>query len=77
MIYKKNKILLYFKYSIIQMKMMNIAMIILAIIGINYIVTAVMNFLGIGIQIYGSYLFWLIAILLFWGILPAQENYFT
>jgi len=59
------------------MDMMNIALILLAIIGINFIVSAVMNFLGVGIQTYGSYLFWLIAVILFWGILPAQPNYFT
>jgi len=58
------------------MNMMNIALILIAIIVINYIVTMVMNFLGVELQFYGSYLLWLFAIILFWGFLPSSENYF-
>ena len=39
-------------------------------------VTLVMNFLGIELQFYGSYLLWVCAILLFWGFLPGPVNYF-
>jgi len=56
---------------------MNIAVIIIAIIAINYIVTMVMNFLGVGVEVYGSYLLWIFALILFWGILPGQDNYFN
>lgn len=59
------------------MNMMNIAGIIIAIIAINYIVSLVMNFLGVEIQFYGSYLLWIFAILIFWAILPGPVNYFT
>ena len=55
---------------------MNIAVIFIAIIAINYIVTMVMNFLGIGIEVYSSYLLWIFAIILFWGFLPGSVNYF-
>jgi len=58
------------------MKMLNIALIFIAIIAINQIVTMVMNFLGIEIQFYGNYLLWLFAIILFWGFLPGPVNYF-
>jgi len=59
-----------------MMSMMNIACIIIAIIAINYITTLVMTFMGIEIQFYGSYLLWIVAILLFWGFLPGPVNYF-
>ena len=55
---------------------MKIAGILIAILAINYIVTLVMNFLGIELQFYGSYLLWVCAILLFWGFLPGPVNYF-
>jgi hypothetical protein len=58
------------------MTMMNIATIIIAILAINYIVSMTMNFLGIGIQVYGSYMLWIFAIILFWGFLPQPTNYF-
>ena len=58
------------------MNMMTIAGIFIAILAINYIVTLVMNFLGIQLQFYGSYLLWIFAILLFWGFLPEPVNYF-
>ena len=59
------------------MNMMNIAVILISIIAINYIVTMVMNFLGIGIEVYASYLLWIFAIILFWGFLPGKVNYFN
>lgn len=58
------------------MNLMKIAGILIAIVAINYIVTLVMNFLGIELQFYGSYLLWVCAILLFWGFLPGPVNYF-
>ena len=58
------------------MTMINIATIIIAILAINYIVSMTMNFLGIGIQVYGSYMLWIFAIILFWGFLPQPTNYF-
>lgn len=60
-----------------NMNMMNIAVIFIAIIVINYIVTMIMNFLGIGIEVYSSYLLWIFAIILFWGFLPGSVNYFN
>lgn len=59
-----------------MMSITNIACIIIAIIAINYITTLVMTFMGIEIQFYGSYLLWIVAILLFWGFLPGPVNYF-
>lgn len=58
------------------MNMMNIAGILIAIIAINYIVSLVMNFLGVELQFYGSYLLWIFAILIFWAVLPGPVNYF-
>ena len=48
-----------------NMSMMNIALIFISIIAVNQIVTMVMNFLGVEIQFYGSYLLWFFAIILF------------
>ena len=59
------------------MKLMNILYLILAIIGINYIVSSIMNLLGVQIQYYINYLLWFFAVLLFVFILPADENYFS
>lgn len=59
------------------MKMATVAVIILSIFAINYVVTMVMNFLGVELQFYGSYLIWLIVLLIFWGVLPEPVNYFS
>jgi len=59
------------------MDMMTIAKIIIALIAINYIVNLVMNFLGVKVEFYGSYLLWIFALLIFWVILPQPVNYFT
>lgn len=58
------------------MKMTTIAYILLSIIVINYLVSLIMQFLGVEVQFYGSYLLWFIALLLFWGFLPETPNYF-
>jgi len=57
--------------------MATVAVIILSIFAINYVVTMVMNFLGVELQFYGSYLIWLIVLLIFWGVLPEPVNYFS
>ena len=60
------------------MSMLHIAGIIIAIIAIVNITSLVMTFLGVGIESYGSYLIWIVAILLFFAILPGEPtNYFT
>jgi len=58
------------------MNLMNTAMILLSIIIINYIVSAVMNFLGVSIVSYTGYLMWFLVLILFWAILPEPKNYF-
>jgi hypothetical protein len=35
-----------------------------------------MVFLGVEVQTYGGYLFWFFALILFWGFLPGQIDYF-
>lgn len=59
------------------MKMKTIAIIILSIFAINYVITMIMNFLGVELQFYGSYMIWFIVLLIFWGILPEPVNYFS
>jgi|TARA_B110000285_G_scaffold113055_1_gene128317 hypothetical protein len=57
--------------------MLHIAGILIAIIAIVNITSMVMTFLGVGIESYASYLIWIIAILLFFAILPSEPtNYF-
>ena len=58
------------------MKMMTIAYIIISIIVVNYLVSLIMNFLGVELQFFGGYLFWFFALVLFWGFLPGPTNYF-
>jgi len=58
------------------MKMMTIAYIIISLIVVNYLVSLIMNFLGVEVQFYGGYLFWFFALVLFWGFLPGPTNYF-
>ena len=59
------------------MKLMNTAMILLSIILINYLVTAIMNFLGLSIVSYMGYLIWFLALILLWAILPEEKKYFS
>tara|TARA_B110000858_G_scaffold152751_1_gene174068 strand:+ start:622 stop:810 length:189 start_codon:yes stop_codon:yes gene_type:complete len=60
------------------MSMMQIAGILIAIIAIVNITSLIMNFLGVSIESYASYLIWIVAMLLFYGILPHEPvNYFT
>ena len=51
--------------------------ILLAIILVNKIVTSIMDFLGIQIEMFYGYLLWFIAILLFYGFLPGPVSYFS
>ena len=48
------------------MNMMTIGGIALAILAIINITTSMMNFLGVKIEFYGSYLIWVVAILIFY-----------
>ena len=59
------------------MNLMNTGMILLSIVIINYIVSAIMNFLGVSIVSYIGYLIWFLVLILFWAILPEQKNYFS
>jgi len=60
------------------MNMMTIGGIALAILAIINITTSMMNFLGVKIEFYGSYLILVVAILIFYGVLPHDPtNYFT
>jgi hypothetical protein len=59
------------------MNLMNTGMILLSIVIINYIVTAIMDFLGVSIVSYMGYLIWFLALILLWAILPKERNYFS
>ena len=59
------------------MKMTTIAYVLISVIVINYLVSMIMQFLGVEVQFYGSYLLWVIAIILFWGFLPENPDYFN
>jgi len=56
--------------------MTTIAYILIGAIVMNYLVSLIMQFLGVEVQFYGSYLLWILALLLFWGFLPENPNYF-
>jgi hypothetical protein len=56
--------------------MTTIAYVLISVIVINYLVSIIMQFLGVEVQFYGSYLLWVIAIILFWGFLPENPDYF-
>ena len=58
--------------------MLQLGGMIIAIIAIINITTMVMNFMGVSVEFYASYLIWIVAILLFFSILPTQStNYFS
>ena len=38
-----------------------------------YVSSIALSFFGIGFEVYGNYMLWIIALLVFWSILP-QEN---
>ena len=50
--------------------------ILVSIFFIYHTISLVMDFLGIKVQFYISYLLWCFALILFWAILPKQEKYF-
>jgi len=39
-----------------------------------YITGITFSFFGIGFEIYGNYMLWLVALILFWSILPAETT---
>jgi hypothetical protein len=49
---------------------------ILSIIVLVYIVSNLFNFIGIDFSSYGNYLTWVIALLLFFYILPSETGLF-
>jgi len=58
--------------------MLQLGGMIIVIIAIINITTMVMNFMGVSVEFYASYLMWIIAIILFFSVLPNQStNYFT
>jgi hypothetical protein len=58
--------------------MLQLGGMIIAIIAIINITTMVMNFMGVSVEFYASYLIWIVAILLFFCVLPTQStNYFS
>ena len=52
----------------------NIALSIIGVILINYIITQVMNFLGINKSTYSSYLYWFMALVILAAILPKTTS---
>jgi len=59
------------------MNMYGILGILIAIIVANKVITSIMDFLGIQMEIYYGYLLWFIAIILFYGFLPEPVDYFS
>lgn len=39
-----------------------------------YVTTTILNFFGLGISSYGSYLFWIVALMVFFLILPGKTS---
>jgi len=39
-----------------------------------YVTTTILSFFGLGISSYGAYLFWIIAVVIFFLILPGKGN---
>ena len=56
---------------------LNILYSIIGVLALYYIITTIMDFLGVPIVFYSSYLMWFIALIIFWGVIPKPENYFT
>ena len=59
-----------------MVSMIQLGMLVLAIIAIQLLTTTIMNFLGIGVQYYGIYLFWFIVLAIFYFILPQPIKFF-
>ena len=47
---------------------------ILANFFIIYLITFAFDFLNIGFEVYGSYLVWIISLMLFWALLPEETG---
>ena len=54
--------------------MTNIIYILLGIIVMNMLVSLVFNFLGIEFAIYGNYLLWVVALAIFYAVLPSSGD---
>jgi len=56
--------------------MPNIIYILLGVIFMNMFVSLVFNFLGIQFATYGNYLLWVIALVVFYVVLPSGKDSF-
>jgi hypothetical protein len=54
--------------------MPNILYILLGLIIINMLISLIFNFLGIEFSSYGNYLLWIMALLIFYLVLPSGKN---
>ena len=56
---------------------LQIIIVIVGLIFLNYTVTLIMNFLGISFASYGFYLLWLIALIILFFVIPLKKTYFS
>jgi hypothetical protein len=54
--------------------MTNILYILLGIIVMNMLVSLVFKFLGIEFAVYGNYLLWVVALVIFYAVLPSSGD---
>ena len=56
------------------MSLLSILYILIGIMVLTYILSVLFNFLGIDFSTYGNYLLWLIALIIFFMVLPASKG---
>lgn len=56
------------------MSIMSIIYTLLGIIILTYILSVLFNFLGIDFSTYGNYLLWVIALIIFFMVLPSNKG---
>jgi hypothetical protein len=54
--------------------MLQLGLLIIAIIAFINITSLVMSFLGIGIESYANYLIWVVALMIFYIVLPKKKE---
>ena len=56
------------------MSIMSVVYTLIGVIILTYILTVLFNFLGVDFAFYGNYLLWLIALIIFFMVLPASKT---
>jgi len=76
LLYFRCKFVIHYNISVLYIMgtMLQLGLLIIAIIAFINITSLVMSFLGIGIESYANYLIWVVALMIFYIVLPKKKE---